>query len=141
MRLSKSYKAESGISRIKKYCSRSMKVRKDNNWIIPLNNYLRIYNKNSMKGTKRSKKSINKRNYEQAVLELFKTKDYSAIVQLSSWKDIPDEIASKIFKFKVGQRVFLELSSDPKVSFAFLIYIEKLNAILLLYTHTLLFSR
>jgi hypothetical protein len=99
-----------------------MKVRKDNNWIIPLNNYLRIYNKNSMKGTKRSKKSINKRNYEQAVLELFKTKDYSAIVQLSSWKDIPDEIASKIFKFKVGQRVFLELSSDPKVSFAFLIH-------------------
>jgi hypothetical protein len=75
-----------------------------------------------MKGTNIRRKDITRKNYEDAISQLYKLKDPTAIMTTSVWKRIPKSIADRIFKFKVGQRVFLSLNSNHLVIFFNLLF-------------------
>ena len=91
----------------------AMKARGDKRWVEALDTFIAHYNAQPLKDTGLARRDVTKESYVEAVKKLWKAADETAVISTRVWRNIPDEIGDCIFRFKVGQRVYLSQSAIP----------------------------
>lgn len=111
---SKSFLAERGIRTAKEALSIACSMNKSKKWTEFIEPFLKSYNSKRIKGTTYKRSSVNRNNYMDFLRQVLKADDASIFFNVSSFSDksLSGKNASKIWKFKVGEKVLLSQSAD-----------------------------
>jgi hypothetical protein len=111
---SKAYKAERMIAFMKQRLSMALELNKkgDKNWVQHIDSIVNDYNEQFIKGTNIRRRDASKKNYMQILEQKLKTKDPTPYFNLAVSGDFSPQLAAKLFKYRVGQRVLLAIRAD-----------------------------
>jgi hypothetical protein len=109
---SKAYLAERRLSYVKTKLTELMQANNSNNWIQYLPTICLDYNSQIIKGTKLRRMDITSTNYLTYVNQLYRQSDASMYFNSFSMGKFSPEMARRVFRYSVGQRVYLSRAAN-----------------------------